>query len=104
MLFIQNHHGLFVVALKSSNALDLTRLLDPTVPLVCLVGHSPDERVKWSAVEMPLAINAPAHRFRIRSLSFDLEMPTPEFLSSVQDLKSHGMHLLQLDRSLPPNI
>lgn len=103
----QNQWGLWTLAIASCSVSDLAHLLDPAVPLVFLSNYQPGGAVRWWDVPLPLARGEPARTLRVRSLCFEVEMTTAEFLQrlpSIGHANGGGLDLLQLTRSLPARL
>lgn len=96
--------GLYRIAIRSANARDLRYLLDPAVPLVHLSNHDPKRTSEWWKLNLPLSEGSASQLYQVRLLSFDIELATKEFLEKLDQFSSHGLELIQTDRSLPPNI
>jgi hypothetical protein len=85
--------------LRPCTAEVLRHLLDPELPFVWVVGHSPHKYVEWWNGHLPLSTSGVASALEVRGLHFDLLMPTTEFLTRLSDFD--GLVLHQMRRKVP---
>ena len=66
----------------------------------------PDERILWGKLPVPLAPGAPAEPLPVRGLTYDLQLPTADFLARVVPRLNTqgGIVLLQLTRPVPDSL
>lgn len=99
----KNRYGYDTVAIPGAVASSLGHYLDPAVPWVWLLGHMPNRAVRWWTATTPVNVDA-SIRGRIRSLRYDLQLPTPEFLNRVTEFDDHGLALVLADREMPDTL
>ncbi len=98
--------GVFYSILEPCSAAVLPYVLAPDAAHVWLVDHSPDERLLWTALPVPIKVDGPVERLLVRGVRYDLQMPTPEFLARIVPRLGAGcgLRLLQLDRPVPDSL
>lgn len=95
------------LAIAHGTVEDLRHLLDPEVPIVHVWYHHPVSNTAWMDEWLPLCKGGPRQPLRVRNLQFDFEMPIAAFLADLHRVRrasSGGIHLIHLDRTLPPNV
>ena len=95
----QTDDGLFSMMLRPCTAEILLHLLDPLVPFVWVIGHSPSRHLEWWSCHLPLSKSGVVSDLEVRGLRFDLLLPTSEFLTRLSDFD--GLALYQMRRKVP---
>ncbi len=97
---------LFSILLPVCDASVLSKVLDPNVPWVTLIGFSSDEAVHWIEQHL-LPLFDPSRRVesvKVKRLEMDVSLPTAEFLRLLQVFSGRGLDLVQATRPLPPRL
>lgn len=97
-----NPDGSWSVALRPCPTATAVEFLDPAVPFVWVVGHSPHRVIEWWPLELPLLRGEPPRPVRVRSLWCELLLSTAEF-AAVAD-QFDGVSLYQMDRPVPDTL
>jgi hypothetical protein len=98
--------GLFEVLLPVCSASVLSKVLDPDVPWVTLVGFWSREACNWIEQHMPPLLN-PTRRLetvQVKRLEMDVSLPTKDFLDLLPSLSEQGVELVQAVRPLPSSL
>ena len=82
----------------------LARFLDATVPWVWILGHRPNPFVQWWQTTVPLSMTGTDFTGLVRHLSFDLQMPTQDFILRAADFDDHGLVLIQSHKPMPDTL
>jgi hypothetical protein len=77
----------------------LRHLLDPDVPFVWVIGHSPHRYLERWDCHLPLSKSSPASTIEVRGLNFEFLMTTREFLARLPDFD--GLFLHQMKHKVP---
>lgn len=64
---------------------------------ILLVEHSPDNRLLWASLQVPLAPSQEPQESRVRSVTYDLQAPGAAFCSRVLPQISRGSGILALE-------
>ena len=98
--------GVYSTLLEPCSVAVLPYVLAPEASYVWMVEHAPDPRLQWGQLPVPIAPGAAAEPFRVRSLSFDLQMPAAEFLDRIVPRLpgDTGILLLQLAQPVPDSL
>lgn len=103
MSVIRNQDGHETLVVHRATASKLAHYLDPSVPWVWILGHMPNRAIRWWTSSVPLNTNV-SITGRIRGLTYDLQLPTAEFLCCVSDFDEHGLVLIQANREMPDTL
>jgi hypothetical protein len=95
----RTNDGRFTLMLQPCTAEVLRHLLDPEVPYVWIVGHSPHKYLEWWKCQLPLSASSVASSLEVRGLCFDLLLLTSEFLTRLSEFD--GLVLHQMSRKVP---
>jgi len=82
--------GFYAVTLPPCSTAVLPLVLDPTVPVVWVVGHYPGSHVHWWHAALPLSERTPLRELRVRDVEFDIQLSTREFRSSSPSFATAG--------------
>ncbi|MBA2227129.1 MAG: hypothetical protein WHU94_16325 [Thermogemmata sp.] len=96
----------FGVLLPVCTASILTKILDPSVPWITLVGFRSPEACRWIERHLPPLFD-PSRRVEsvtVKYLEMDVSLPTAEFLHLLHLFLDQGVDLVQADRPLPPSL
>jgi len=99
-----NSSPLHCLALDCCRASILADLLDPGAPFVWISGHNPHPTFEWFSASVPLSDKYQGEGVEVRSLFFDLLMPTSRFLTLLPHFDSFGIELCQLNRRVPKTL
>lgn len=91
--------GQFSIMLRPCTADVLRHLLDPELPYVWIVGHYPNPVLEWWTCPILLGESREISDLEIRSLRYELLLPTSEFLARVAEFD--GLSLYQMRRRVP---
>jgi hypothetical protein len=91
----------FSLTLEPCSTMVLPYILDEGIPYVWIANHAPNRFLEWWTAMLPLSKGGENQLLEVRSLSFDLQMPTTHFLKLLPEFKDVGIYLLQLERRLP---
>lgn len=94
------HDTLYV---QEATASTLAALLHPEVPYVWIFGHTPRRALAWWTATVPLNTED-SIRGQVRQLSYDLQLPTAEFLRQSRAFDDHGLALVQARRPMPDTL
>lgn len=94
---------MYSVFIESCTSLILKYILDPAVPFVRLYEHHPFP-ISWQKVDVPLSASGKYYQLEVRHLTFDLRMPTAEFLDLLPEFAGHGIDLVQSFKPLPDTL
>lgn len=90
--------------LQSCTTAVLAHALDPAIPWVWVVRHAPKRELGWWRAPMPLSASGRAHDVTVRSVEFDLLLPTSRFLELLPEFLDHGITLFQMSRPVPETL
>ena len=76
----------------------------PSVPWVWILGHCSNESMQWWDTTIPLNTQGSKLTASVRGPSFDLQMPTADFLSCSHDFDNHGLVLIQSNHKMPDTL
>jgi hypothetical protein len=74
------------------------------VPFVWIRRHTPQRWVAWSRYQVPLSRTGQLFDAEVRSLEFDLQLPTTRFLELLPEFDDHGIVLFQMSRRVPDTL
>jgi hypothetical protein len=94
-------HGLYILMLDVCSSLVLPHILNENVPYIWLEGHSPHPSLEWWRAEAPIRKGGKLHSLKVRTLRYDIQMATKEFLALLPEFKDAGMLLMQMEREVP---
>ena len=89
---------MFTFMLRSCTAGILAHILDAAIPFVWLRQHRPQPYLHWWNTQAPLSAAGSVHDVEVRSMEFDLQLPTPKFLELLPEFEESGMELFQMSR------
>jgi hypothetical protein len=95
---------MFSVLLRSCSCSVLAHVLDPSVPFVWVQRHWPNPRVEWRVARVPLSRDGQPRDVEVRSLEYDLQLPTARFLELLPEFEDKGMNLYQMVRRVPDTL
>lgn len=82
----------------------LAQLLDSSVPWVWILGHCPNRYVQWWDANISLNTSNSPFTGSVRDLSFDLQLPTRDFVSRATEFDDHGLVLIQSQQQMPDTL
>jgi hypothetical protein len=93
-----HHEDLFV---HDATIGSLLRFLDPQVPWVWIAGHMPNPTLEWW--ESPIVLNTSGAecKAQIRALTYDMQLPTAEFIAHAEAFEANGIDLVQCRGPIP---
>jgi hypothetical protein len=97
-----NGDGSHTIMLGPCPTATAARLLDPSVPFVWVVGHSPHRVLGWWELDLPINRGEHPKRVRVRSLWCELLMGTAEFVEVADQFD--GVTLYQMSRPVPDTL
>jgi hypothetical protein len=92
-------HDLLVV--HGAVTQDFAPFLDPTIPFVWLLGHTPNPAGEWWQTDVPLNHQRFRANVQVRCLSYDLMINTTDFLRDIEQYNDSGLLLIQAQRPMP---
>jgi hypothetical protein len=78
-LLLGHADGSCSIMLRPCPTATVAELLDPSVPFVWVVGHSPYRVLQWWELDIPIARGERPRRLRVRSLWCELLLDMPAF-------------------------
>ncbi len=84
----------------------LSKILDPNVPWISLVGLRSQVACNWIEQHLPPLLD-PSRRVesvQVKRLEMDVSLPTGEFLRLLPSFSGRGVDLVQAARPLPPRL
>jgi hypothetical protein len=96
----RGHDMLFV---QGATVTALAKLLNPSVPYVWILGHMPNTCVEWWHTNVPLNDNDRIS-VQVRTLIYDMQLPTTEFLKNASAFESFGIDLIQAHKPMPDTL
>ena len=103
-LITSRDDGTFSILFPAARCSILPHILDPNVPFVWLVDHTPVRHWGWWDTRCQLSATGPHHQVSVRMVTFDLQMPTAQFLQILPELSEHGMDVLQMTMRVPDTL
>ncbi len=97
-----NADGSCSIMLRPCPTATVAELLDPSVPFVWVVGHSPHRVLEWWELDIPVARGERPRRLRVRSLWCELLLDTPEFAEVAEQFD--GVTVYQMARPVPDSL
>ncbi len=97
-----NADGSYSIMLHPCPTATVAELLDPSVPFVWVVGHSPHRVLEWWELDMPVARGERPRRLRVRSLWCELLLGTPEFAEVAGQFNRKTVY--QITRPVPNSL
>jgi len=97
-----NADGSCSIMLRPCPTVTVAELLDPSVPFVWVVGHTPHRVLEWWEVDIPVLRGEQARRLRVRSLWCELLFDTPEFAEVAGQFD--GVTVYQMARPVPHSL
>lgn len=95
--------SLYALTLKPCTTAILANALDPAIPWIWVRGHTPRRHLQWWHTKLPLAGEGTLHEVNVRSLQFDLLLPTKRFLDLLPEFQD-DLTLFQLARPVPDTL
>ncbi|OYW82482.1 MAG: hypothetical protein B7Z26_03105, partial [Asticcacaulis sp. 32-58-5] len=74
-----NAQGHEVITVYSATVSLLSRFLNPDIPYIWILGHWPNESLRFYEAEVPLNQHSRI-KAHVRALNYDMQMPISEFL------------------------
>jgi hypothetical protein len=102
----ETSNDFFGVLLPVCVASILSKVLDPNVPWVTLVGFRSREACNWIEQHLPPLLD-PSRRVesvQVKRLEMDVSLPTVEFLRLLPSFSGQGVEVVQAARPLPPRL
>jgi hypothetical protein len=95
--------GLFGVLLPVCDASILSRVLDPNVPWITLIGFSSDEACDWIEQRLPPLVDESrrVESLQVKRLEMDVSLPVADFLRLLSFFSKSGLNLVQAARPIP---
>ena len=93
--------GLYRLMLDVCSSLVLPYVLNEEIPYIWLEGHCPHPYLEWWQTEAPLRKGGEFYSLKVRTLRYDLQITTKEFLSLLPEFKDAGMLLMQTEGEIP---
>ena len=96
-----NNHDMLLV--HGSIVSELARFLHPEVAYVWILGHMPNRTIQWWQADVPLTLQ---HNLRaqVRALSYDIQLPTRDFLAQAAGFDDYGLVLIQSSKPMPDTL
>jgi hypothetical protein len=95
---------MFSVMLRSCICGVLAHILHPSIPFIWVRRHFPHRCVQWCRARVPFSATGQPHDVEVRSLEFELLLPTERFLELLPEFEEHGMDLCQMTRRVPDTL
>jgi len=95
---------MFSFVLRSCTSSILAQILDPEVPFVWIRRHIPNYYVQWWNTRVRLSKKGMLHEAEVRSMEFELQLPTARFLELLPEFEDHGIELFQMTRRVPDSL
>ena len=89
----------YSIMLGSCPTETIAKLLDPSVPFVWVVGHSPHRRIEWWQLDLPVSRGEQPRQLQVRDLWCELLVDTAEFIRIAGQFD--GATVFQMDRPVP---
>ncbi|MEY8688777.1 MAG: hypothetical protein AB9M53_02700 [Leptothrix sp. (in: b-proteobacteria)] len=96
----RGHDMLFVHA---ATVTALAKLLNPAVPYIWILGHMPHRYVQWWRTNVPLN-DTDCISAQVRMLTYDIQVPTAEFLQRAAAFDCFGLSLVQAHKPMPDTL
>ena len=97
--------GLYSLILKPTPHKTLEHLLDPEIPYVWVVGYMPRCYVRWWGGLVQLGPDQAPRSLEVRSLSFEFQVQTAEFLRLSSGIPAdHPLVLYQMRQRVPDTL
>jgi hypothetical protein len=101
---ITERNGMFSFMLRSCTSGILAHILDPAIPFVWLRHHTPNPYIQWRQTQVSLSGRGSLHEIEVRSMEFDIQLPTARFLELLPEFEDHGIVLFQMTRRVPDTL
>ena len=101
---ITHQDWVFTVNLRPCTCGLLAHILDSSIPFVWIRRHWPHPAIQWWRAPLPLSAAGRPHDVEVRSLEFELQLPTERFLELLPEFEDHGIHLCQMTRAVPDSL
>lgn len=84
----------------------LSKILDPNVPWITLIGFRSQEACDWIEENLPPLLDSSrrVESVRVKWLEMEVSLPTAEYLRLLPSFEGQGEHLVQAARPLPPRL
>lgn len=82
----------------------LVGFLNPQIPWVWVLGHMPNRCVEWWQAALPLNKQGVSVTAELRSVRYDLMLPTAQFIELAAELDDHGLVLIQSRQRMPDTL
>ena len=97
-----NNDGSFTVMLGPCPTATAAQFLDPSVPFVWVVGHSPHRVLEWWELDLPITRGEQPMRVTVRNLWCELLLGTAEFAQIAEQFD--GVTVYQMARPVPATL
>ena len=82
----------------------LTGFLNPQIPWVWVLGHTPNQYIEWWRAILPVNKYRATINAEFRSVGYDLMLPTAQFLELATEFEDHGLVLIQSRQRMPDTL
>lgn len=96
--------SVFGLMLEPCSAMVLPHVLNVDMPCVWLASHTPNPYLEWWRAEVSPRKDGDHHSVEMRSMSFDVQLPTKDFLALLSEFVDCGMSVLKVERKMPPTL
>jgi hypothetical protein len=97
----KNQNGHEQTYIHGAYTSDFSKFIDPSIPYIWIEGHIPNQRIEWWKATVPLNKHGEPITGLIRTLVYDLMLPTKEFLAGIKLFDDHGIRLVQAMAPIP---
>lgn len=97
----QNPVGIYILNLGTCDCSILAFLFDPNVPYIWVRDHMPNPTVEWWKTSLPISMSDAIRPVVVRSLIYDLQMETQQFLENLKEFIPFGIEAYQFNRPVP---
>lgn len=97
----QNPVGLYVLNLGTCDCSILAFLFDPKVPYIWVRNHMPNPTIEWWKTLLPISMSDATRPVMVRSLIYDLQMETKQFLENLKEFIPFGIEAYQFNCPVP---
>jgi len=92
------------IYVRAAVASKLVTFLDPAVPWVWILDHTPNPAAQWWKATLSLTPSGSTFSGWVRNLVVDLQMPTVEFMARAVEFDGHGLSLIQSHERMPDTL
>jgi len=101
---IREESGVETLYVHGATVSSLAEFLNPEIPWVWILGHMPNRYVQWWEAELPTNKFGVSLKATYRNISYDLMLPTRNFLESLPAFEDHGIVLIQSSQRMPDTL